>query len=451
MQMLAQVPAPVSKVVYSSAPNLEHVKRVIESAPGLVILRDHPLSQQHDDVWREPIGAGKRHAQEWHEHLPGIPRERILVEGVNEFPVWEPGGMETQLAYELAFGEEGLRLGLPTIHGQLAVGWPANHGEDTPPDWTPWLPLLRWITAHSGRYLGLHEYWGFNKGVHFYAGWWFLRYRKMAIKVPTILTELGGLKAYQNPDGSWGLYARDGWKGDIEADTYFEQWRQAEAELQLDDYIVGATLFTTDGAHPWVEECDAGPVNPLWLKYAVSEAAADHAVYAPVVVIDGPQIESGEDALDDAPGDGDANFERALAVVLGQEDGWSDNPADPGGATMKGVTLGTYRAWRQAHGHPIPNKDDLRNISDGEVRQIYYEWYWLASGANAMPWPLSLAHFDLAVNGGVGRAQQALAEAGPIFLRYMAWRIDWYTRISGWQTFGAAWMRRVAALLREAV
>lgn len=318
MQMLAQLPAPVCKVVYSSTPNLEHVGRVVESAPGLIVLRDHPLSEQHDDVWRDPVGTGRRHAQEWHEHLPGIPRDRIVVEGVNEFPIWEPGGMEAQLAYELAFGEEGLRLGLPTIHGEAAVGWPGNNGDDTPPDWTPWLPLLRWIDAHPGRYLGLHEYWGFNKGVHFYAGWWFLRYRKMPIKVPTILTELGGLKAHRNEDGSWGLRARDGWKGDIEADAYFAQWREAEAELQRDSYLAGATLFTTDGAHPWIEECDAAPVNPLWLAYAQSAASAapemPHTVYIPVVTVGEPEQPQPPDAP--APGRPEPVFNPLVAEAI---------------------------------------------------------------------------------------------------------------------------------------
>ena len=60
-----------------------------------------------------------------------------------------------------------------------------------------------------------------------------------------------------------------------------------------------------------------------------------------------------------------------------------------------------------------------------------------------------LAHFDLAVNGGVGRAQQAYTAVGHDFVRYMAWRLAWYTRIPGWQHFGAAWVRRCAALMEE--
>ncbi len=37
------------------------------------------------------------------------------------------------------------------------------------------------------------------------------------------------------------------------------------------------------------------------------------------------------------------NFKDSLDYVLKHEGGWADNPKDPGGVTMKGVTLATYR------------------------------------------------------------------------------------------------------------
>lgn len=144
-----------------------------------------------------------------------------------------------------------------------------------------------------------------------------------------------------------------------------------------------------------------------------------------------------------------AEFRRALTFVLRWEGGWSDNPADPGGATMRGITISTYARWRNEQGLSAPTKDDLRAITDAEVEAIYWAYYWLASGADKMAWPMALAHFDLAVNGGVGRAAEAL-KAAPTFLPYMAWRLAWYTRISGWPTFGAGWVRRCADLLKEA-
>ena len=39
------------------------------------------------------------------------------------------------------------------------------------------------------------------------------------------------------------------------------------------------------------------------------------------------------------------NFQWALSLVLKSEVGWSDNPADPDGATMKGLTLANFRRY----------------------------------------------------------------------------------------------------------
>lgn len=113
---------------------------------------------------------------------------------------------------------------------------------------------------------------------------------------------------------------------------------------------------------------------------------------------------------------------------------------------MKGITLGTYTRWRQAKGLSAPTKEDLRNISDAEVAEIYKEWYFDESGADKLPWPLCLAHFDLAVNGGVGRAQQALHEAGADFAAYNNWRRAWYRRLPQFNRYGAGWLRRVDEL-----
>jgi uncharacterized protein YgiM (DUF1202 family) len=143
-------------------------------------------------------------------------------------------------------------------------------------------------------------------------------------------------------------------------------------------------------------------------------------------------------------------WQRSIAFVRRWEGGWADHPHDPGGATMKGITLATYTRWRQQHGQPAPTKDDLRRISDAEVNQIYYAWYWKASGAHQIAWPLCLAHFDTAVNAGVGKAQELLKKSDGNFLRYMGHLGIWYTTIPNFDHFGRAWMRRRWEILLEA-
>lgn len=144
------------------------------------------------------------------------------------------------------------------------------------------------------------------------------------------------------------------------------------------------------------------------------------------------------------------NWTRAIAFVRRWEGGWADNPADPGGATNKGITIGTFKAWRAARGQQTPTKEDLRNISDEEVNRIFYEWYWLASGADRLSWPLCLCQMDTAVNAGVGKAQEMLTKSNGIFLAYMGHLITWYTEIKNFETFGRAWIRRRADILLEA-
>ena len=58
------------------------------------------------------------------------------------------------------------------------------------------------------------------------------------------------------------------------------------------------------------------------------------------------------------------------------EGGWSDNPNDSGGATMKGVTIATYTNYRKAKKLPKPTKTDLRNITMAEWNEVLRWFFW---------------------------------------------------------------------------
>ena len=105
------------------------------------------------------------------------------------------------------------------------------------------------------------------------------------------------------------------------------------------------------------------------------------------------------------------NYQSALNHVLQSEGGWSDNPADPGGATMKGITLATYRSVK---GNPHITKEELRNISDQEVADIYKQNYWDKVKGDDLPSGVDYAVFDASVNMGVGRASKLIQTAGLI-------------------------------------
>ncbi len=57
-------------------------------ADALILARDHDLSEQKDDMWRNPEGTGARHADEWHDKVQGgryhLPAYRTRFLGINE-------------------------------------------------------------------------------------------------------------------------------------------------------------------------------------------------------------------------------------------------------------------------------------------------------------------------------------------------------------------------------
>lgn len=92
-------------------------------------------------------------------------------------------------------------------------------------------------------------------------------------------------------------------------------------------------------------------------------------------------------------------FPECLAFTLAEEGGWSDNAADPGGATNKGITLRTFQSF--LHGATV---DDLRIISPAMVSTIYHREYWQIMGCDNLPGGIDLMIFDFGVNAGPARS-----------------------------------------------
>ncbi|TGT71062.1 hypothetical protein EN802_19185 [bacterium M00.F.Ca.ET.159.01.1.1] len=165
----------------------------------------------------------------------------------------------------------------------------------------------------------------------------------------------------------------------------------------------------------------------------------------------------------------DRNFARALSLVLKSEGGWSDNPADPGGATMKGVTLANFRRYVKADA----SKAELRAITDAQVATVYRRFYWDAVVGAELPDGIDYAVFDFAVNSGPGRAAKYLQAvvgvtqdggigpatlaaarakpAGVIIDALCDARLAFLEKLPTWPNFGRGWSARVAAVRRQAL
>ncbi|WP_246680973.1 glycoside hydrolase family 108 protein [Mesorhizobium sp. B2-4-9] len=107
----------------------------------------------------------------------------------------------------------------------------------------------------------------------------------------------------------------------------------------------------------------------------------------------------------------------SLAKVLAHEGGYSNNKADPGGPTMKGVTQHVYDGYRRGKGLSTRS---VKNITTAELNDIYDKQYWDAVKGDLLPDGVDYVVFDGGVNSGPGRSimwlQQALRPAytGPI-------------------------------------
>lgn len=103
-----------------------------------------------------------------------------------------------------------------------------------------------------------------------------------------------------------------------------------------------------------------------------------------------------------------ANLHLALKLTAGSEGGFSNHPKDPGGATMKGVTLKTYTAYRLAKHLAKPTVSDLKRISDSEVEEIFTRQYWAPVHGDELPAGLDIIVADFSFNSGGGQAVKEL-------------------------------------------
>jgi len=157
-----------------------------------------------------------------------------------------------------------------------------------------------------------------------------------------------------------------------------------------------------------------------------------------------------------------SNFKSSLSHVLVHEGGWANHPKDPGGATMKGVTLITFRR----HFGKDKTKSDLRNITDEQLEKIYRKGYWDKCHCDDLPSGLDYAVFDAAVNSGSRRSAKWLqwsigavadghigdktiatlrgCDAVGLCRSVTGARLAFLQKLRTWATFGGGWGKRVA-------
>lgn len=120
------------------------------------------------------------------------------------------------------------------------------------------------------------------------------------------------------------------------------------------------------------------------------------------------------------------DFDKMLEFVLKAEGGY--NPNDCGQAGNKGVLQSTYDSYRRQKGL---STRPVKNITNEEVKDLYYTMFYKASGADEIDDPkLALYVFDAAVNMGVSAAKDLLKKSGNDPEKFKTLRLQRYKNIA---------------------
>lgn len=132
------------------------------------------------------------------------------------------------------------------------------------------------------------------------------------------------------------------------------------------------------------------------------------------------------------------DFEQAVTEVIGEEAGYVNNPADPGGETKWGISKRTF-----------PNVD-IANLTRDAATELYRTRYWdpiMKYVAADAPYKFKLVAFECCVNQGQPKTVTWLEEAKGQLAWFQAERAMAYVADKNFATFGRGWLRRLFAEL----
>ena len=159
-----------------------------------------------------------------------------------------------------------------------------------------------------------------------------------------------------------------------------------------------------------------------------------------------------------------SDFDKAFDLLIGNEGGYVNNLADPGGETNWGIT----RTVAVDNGYT----GSMKLMPKETAKQIYKKMYWDKLQCDQLPFVVAFQLFDAGVNHGNAQAakflQRALSIADDgvigaktiaavsklkdlqIVMLFNAERIEFYAALKTFSTFGKGWVRRVASNLKLA-
>jgi lysozyme family protein len=164
------------------------------------------------------------------------------------------------------------------------------------------------------------------------------------------------------------------------------------------------------------------------------------------------------------------NWDKAFALVIKSEGGFTSDPHDAGnhlpdgrpGCTMWGCTQAN---WESYIGHQV-TWDDMKALKPDDVKPLYKRDYWDAVYGDDLPTGLDYAAFDFAINAGPGASrkmiQRALgvtvdgafgpatmaaiqkADAKELMHKFSDAKTVFYKGLGNFNVYGTGWLKRVA-------
>jgi len=357
----------------------------------LVIGRKHQANydaQLQKTTGKAPLEA----AQQFVGDQQGIYQSNPFItywEGHNE-PVWNT---EEEMGWYARFEIERMKLmadlGLKCVIGNFATGSPQLAL------WPAFFPALKAAKQHQA-ILGLHEYscpWMWWMTGRYQVnpnedqgdeGWTTLRYRKIyrqhllpnGLGVPLVITECGidGL-VRPLPEGAPGATWKglgDYWRrvdGEPDKDDYYvRQLMWYDKELQKDDYVVGATIFTWGSFGPPWASFDVAGTDVA--KGLIAHTQADPAEPFEYTIFEEEAGDGGEEEM--PRGHPRIQYKRTYVLL----------PPNADAAWARAVVQG---AWDEKR-YTIGSSADDAGIGDLDVRRVI--------AVNPHEWPGSLGLAD---------------------------------------------------------
>jgi len=139
-------------------------------------------------------------------------------------------------------------------------------------------------------------------------------------------------------------------------------------------------------------------------------------------------------------------FDRAFAIVVGEEGVFSTDRSDPGNWTSGKVGEGEFKGTKYGISAAAYPDLDIASLTLDTAKSLYKRDRWDYCGCDAMTWARAICVFDCAVNQGQNFARTLPTDP----VQIMTMRAMRYTHSPLWPRDGHGWITRLFTIFAQA-